>query len=73
MIKLFDTLQNYEPNTKIRVYNEDTQEITEGTVAQAFGWYDLIEFNYTVITQHIEIKDNMICVHVTDTRNYGRE
>lgn len=73
MVRLFDTLQNYEPNTKIRVHDEDTQEIMDGTVAQAFGWYDLVEFNHTFITQNIEIKDNMLCVHVTDVRNYGRE
>lgn len=73
MVRLFDTLQNYEPNTKIRIHDEDTQEITEGTIAQAFGWYDLIEFNHTFITQNIEVKDNMLCVYVTDLRNYGRE
>ena len=73
MVRLFDTLQNYEPNTKIRVYDEDTSEIAEGIVAQAFGWYDLIEFNHMFITQNIEIKDNMLCVKVTDLRNYGRE
>jgi hypothetical protein len=73
MIRLFDTLQNYEPSTKIRVHDEDTQEIMAGTVAQAFGWYDLVEFNHTFITQKIEIKNNIICIHVTDIRNYGRE